>query len=222
MGIERSERSPSWYYARLAGGVAAAALAAACTGGSKATTTVATPDTRHSVSPSVELSPSTAPSITQMADCNSIRAVRPKAYFNDAHLPAIAAQLDLIRLAVSPTGNVDIDDDGRTYVDLVHQMEEDPLYAEAMDQAYERIAEDPSDPLHAKGVRALHVPKPQFCARHTLTDAASHEQLVETREVAIGVGDGLLHHLEDQGSRAAHMFASLLRQQLSQLETKAG
>ncbi|MFA5004083.1 MAG: hypothetical protein WC498_02285 [Candidatus Saccharimonadales bacterium] len=150
--------------------------------------------------------------------CESIRAVRPNAYFNPSYRTHIDDQLRLIRLGLSPTGNVDIDNDGSSFVQLYHAMEEDPRYADAMQRAYDNTRANPTAVITSEEVLSYDVPQAELCAPQTLTDAASQRQLAETKTVVMGVGQGLLHHLGEQTTRGARAAFLFLQHQMQSME----
>lgn len=205
---------------RLGYAVAAGSLVvvAACSNGAEAPTSSTRPTTTYeqpdvgAPSGSVE-APLPAATGNTEDNCNSIRAVRPGAYFNESYRDNIDDQLDTMRVAFSPNANADIDSDFLPWLAMSHAMEDDPEYADAMTRAYATISANPDNPLSSTDILRMNVPPPELCAPQRLTDAASRKQLQETRQVSGAVAKGLLNHLGEQGSRAARSAYEYLLQQ---------
>jgi hypothetical protein len=138
-------------------------------------------------------------------DCNSVRAARIGAYFNESYKGHIDDQLRLMRVALAPNSNVDINSDFVSWVEFAHAMEDDPEYSAAMAQAYDVLSANPSASLTSNDVLAMKIAPPPTCAQQRLTDAASHKNLQETERVSSGVASGLLDHLGQQTSRLAQL-----------------
>lgn len=203
-------------------------LAAACSANPTARDEAPPPMVTASISARPSLEPTPLLSITPtplaspevIADCTSVRAVRPNAYYTADHQSAITQQLDLMRLALAPRGNVDIDDDGQTFIALSHQMEEDPNYATAMSEAYRRLSTKPDQSLNAAAVLNFSILPAQLCAPQTLTRAASIEQLNETKMVSRAVGSGLLRHLSAQTSRSGRLVFRALSHEIQLVDDR--
>ena len=129
-------------------------------------------------------------------------------------------QLDLMRLALALRGNVDIDDDGKTFIALSHQMEEDPRYAAAMSEAYRRLSTQPDQPLSAAMMLRFSIPPAQLCAPQTLTRQASIDQLNETKTVSHAVGSGLLRHLSAQATNATRLLSRAFSREVQALDNR--
>lgn len=217
--------------ARLGGAIAALGLVAACQG-----TSVSSPE--HTPSPLAVsgLAPSstTPPEASQtsllpspdivnsgtpnLENCDSFRSVQPGYYFSKRYSTNIQDQLELLRVAFSPGSNVDIDQDAKTYVLMLHAMENDPEYADAMREARDVVAKNPARRITVDEFLRFPVIIPKECAPHRVSNTDSERELMETQDVALTVGHALLHHLQEQGSRAVKWFEALIEKELNKIQ----
>ena len=221
---------------RLAYGAAAGSLVlvAACTSGyphkegppvsAQNTSAYEQPSTTATTSQPVVTSsqetPTAAPSATETTpdNCNSVRAARIGAYFNESYKDHIDDQLRLMRVALTPNSNVDINSDFVSWVEFAHAMEDDPEYSDAMAQAYGILQANPAAPLTSSDVLAMRIAPPPTCAPQRLTDAASHKNLQETEQVSSAVANGLLDHLGQQSSRLTQLAVDGFKHTWQQFE----
>lgn len=232
-GLQSVNSVARWRYVVATGSLA---LAAACTTHHNATetppranNTVTTTFSPNTPSPTAELSagpvvtPTESPSPTttsSLEKCNSIRAARPGAYFNEGYKGHIDEQLHTMRVALSPNANTDINSDFVPWVAMSHAMEDDPEYSDAMARAYDMLKKDPSTPLTAETLLSWPIAPPPTCAPQRLTDAASRKNLLETREVSGAVFHGLMSHLGGQTARLFKPFVDEMQQQWQQFDKK--
>ena len=220
----RMERAPSGIDGRLPRAAAALAgltLAAACSGGAGPPESVGRAPEVTAAPPATAAPASPVPSAANGPEgCDSVRAVQPGLYFNQARKPQIEQHLGLLRTAYTPGSNVDISRDGYLYFQLLHWMENDPEYAAAMDRASSELKAAPGTKLDAAGVLQWPVEKPVECAPGRLTDADSRLELMRTRRVAAETGTALLGHLADQGSRLATGFKEGVSRALRDLDER--
>lgn len=216
-------------YAAAAGGLV---LVAACTSGyphkegppasTRATATYEqqsiTPS-QPAVTPTQETSsPTPLASETEPDNCSSVRAARIGAYFNESYKSHIDDQLRLMRVALTPGSNVDINSDFVSWVEFAHAMEDDPEYSDAMARAYGVLRANPAAPLTSSDVLAMKIAPPPTCAPQRLTDEASHKNLQETEQVSGAVASGLLDHLGQQTSRLTQLAIDGFKHTWQQLD----
>lgn len=215
-------------YARFGGAIAALGLVAACQGTSVSNSEHSLPSSDIKPTPSsfasnsqssVMPSPSgEAKTTSGYENCDSFRSVQPGYYFNNRYRPHIQDQLELLHVAYSSGSNVDIDRDATTYVQMLHAMENDPEYAEAMERTNNIISRNPSQRISADQFLQLKVSIPAECAPHRITNMDSQKELQRTASVADELGNALLRHLQDQGSRAWRWFRNIMANELSKIE----
>ncbi|HET7320758.1 MAG TPA: hypothetical protein VFI84_04220, partial [Candidatus Saccharimonadales bacterium] len=214
---------------RVGGAIAALGLVAACQGGAE-TTARPSPSASFSNSPTA-LPSSEFPSIASPANtglvpsnspnlenCDSFRSVQPGYYFNKRYSTNIQDQLELMHVAFSAGSNVDIDHDAKRYVLLLHAMENDPEYTDAMHEARDAVMKNPSRQITVNDFLHFPVIIPAECAPHRVSNADSERQLMETQDVALTVGHAMLHHLQEQGSRAVKWFSAVINKELNKID----
>lgn len=214
--MERDQRNEARYWGRylaVAGLLAGVAVPAACSPGQEGPA----PPAAGTLAPASTATLAPESTVTLAPDnCTSVGAEQPGQYFNERYRQQIAEQLQLLHIAYTPGSNVDISSDGVTYFELVHAMENDPEYSQAMFRAANTVKARPQTAISVQEFLGWPVKPPVLCAPQRISDADRRQELQETKTVAQDVGAALLGHLANQSSRAVQSFAHYLSGELQQ------